>query len=164
MLIYEVWCDDVDSSRPAGPAKYLSVLQAEYLTKLPGWWLDVHHTDGDAVSNSIDNDIVNAHKEFVFDASKEQLKLNYWRTFLLHDIEYFNENVTAIFNTLKENSDFLYDEKIPHGNVYNRSELLVWARSEKTLELKTNIQALFDITLQPNVVFKHIQKVCLCLL
>lgn len=140
--------------------RYLSELQSEYFAKLPKWWLTVSEIDGDHATNDFIQTVVNEHREYVFKPSREQLKLNYYRTYLLLDIENFNETISVIYNTLKEDSDFLYDENVPNGNRFNVTQLTVWALSEKTKNLKTNLQTLFDISLQPDVVLKHIQKVC----
>jgi hypothetical protein len=166
LCISHILCEDeqsaheVDDTATITTYRYLSELQSEYFTKLPKWWLTVGQIDGDRALKDFMKDVINEHREYTFKASKEQVKFSYYRTYLLLDIEYFNGNITALYNTLKEDTTFLYDEKVPEGNQFDVSQLSTWAQSDKTLKLKEHLQALFDITLQPNVVYKHIQKVC----
>lgn len=153
-------CDEIDDNRAS--YRYLSELQSEYFTKLPKWWLTVSEIgDGARPIDDFIQTVVNEHREYVFKPSREQLKLNYYRTYLLLDIENFNETISVIFNTLKEDSDYLYDENVATGNHFSVAQLTKWAESEKTKNLKANLQTLYDISLQPDVVFRHIQRVCI---
>lgn len=167
LCICQILCEgeqpaqEVDDTATITTFRYLSELQSEYFTKLPKWWLAASQIDGDRALKDFMNNVVNEHREYTFKASKEQVKFSYYRTYLLLDIEHFKENITVLYNTLKEDTAYLYDEKVPEGNQFDVSQLSTWAQSDKTSELKDHLQALFDITLQPNVVYKHIQKVCI---
>lgn len=164
LLAIQSRCEEVPETDEAHTNyRYLSELQSEYFAKLPKWWLTISEIDGgERPVNDFIQTLVNEHREYVFKPSREQLKLNYYRTYLLLDIGDFNDTISVLFNTLKVDSDFLYDENMPDGNHFNAAQLTTWAESEKTKNLKTNLQTLFDISLQPDVVFQHIKKVGVC--
>lgn len=157
LFVIQSWADDVIDNQIS--YRYLSELQSEYFTKIPKWWLSISEIDGGRASNEYLDQLVNEHREYLFKPSHEQLKLTYYRTYLLLNIEHFNDNITVIYNTLKENYNFLYDEKTSEGNLFNVNQLTTWAQIDKIENLKQHIQSLFDITFQPNIIYKHIQKV-----
>lgn len=157
LFIIQSRADDVTDKQIS--YRYLSELQSEYFSKIPKWWLSISEIDSGRASNEYLHQLVNEHREYLFKPSREQLKLTYYRTYLLLNIENYSDNITVIYNTLKENYNYLYDEKATEGDLFDVNQLTTWAQSEKIESLKKHLQSLFDITFQPNVIYKHIQKV-----
>lgn len=160
LIITQSRADDVTDKQIS--YRYLSELQSEYFTKIPKWWLSISEIDGGHASNEYLRQLVDEHREYMFKPSREQLKLTYYRTYLLLNIEHYNDNITVIYNTLKENYNYLFDEKAAESNLFDVNQLTTWAQSEKIESMKHHLQSLFDITFQPNAIYKHIQKVSHC--